>query len=100
MGPIVRSRGGRIVKRLGDGLMLTFPAPEAAVLAALELVSAIDEPLRLRAGLHLGEAVVSHDDVMGHGVNVAARITEGAEGGVGLASVDLREAGAAVAGGK
>jgi adenylate cyclase len=92
MGPIVRSRGGRIVKRLGDGLMLTFPAPEAAVLAALELVSAIDGPLRLRAGLHLGEAVVSHDDVMGHVVNVAARITEEAKGGVVLASVDLREA--------
>ena len=92
MGPIVRSRGGRIVKRLGDGLMLTFPAPEAAVLAALELVAAIEEPLRLRAGLHLGEAVVSHDDVMGHVVNVAARITEAADGGVVLASVDVREA--------
>ena len=37
VGPIVRSRGGRIVKRLGDGLMLLFPAGEAAVLAALEL---------------------------------------------------------------
>lgn len=92
MGPIVRSRGGRIVKRMGDGLMLTFPAPEAAVLAALELVAAIDEPLRLRAGLHLGEAVVSRDDVMGHVVNVAARITEEAKGGAVLASVDVRDA--------
>jgi adenylate cyclase len=36
-GPIVRSRGGRVLKRLGDGLMLTFPEPEAAVLACLEL---------------------------------------------------------------
>ena len=35
--PIVRSRGGRVVKWLGDGLMLTFPVPEAAVLACLEL---------------------------------------------------------------
>ncbi|HEX2575613.1 MAG TPA: adenylate/guanylate cyclase domain-containing protein [Aquihabitans sp.] len=92
VGPIVRSRGGRIVKRLGDGLMLTFPAPEAAVLAALELVDAIGEPLRLRAGLHVGEAVVTHDDLFGHIVNVAARITEQATGGVVLASVDVREA--------
>ncbi len=34
---IVRARGGRVLKRLGDGLMLTFPEPEAAVLACLEL---------------------------------------------------------------
>ncbi len=91
-GPIVRSRGGKIVKRLGDGLMLTFPAPEAAVLAALELVDAIDRPLRLRAGIHMGEAVVTHDDVFGHVVNVAARITEEATGGMVLASVDVRQA--------
>lgn len=92
MGPIVRSRGGRIVKRMGDGLMLTFPAPEAAVLAAVELVAAITEPLPLRAGLHLGEAVVTHGDVLGHVVNVAARITEEARGGMVLASVDVRDA--------
>ncbi|CAN5502537.1 hypothetical protein BH10ACT1_BH10ACT1_41790 [soil metagenome] len=92
VGPIVRSRGGRIVKRLGDGLMLTFPVPEAAVLAALELVEAIDHPLRLRAGLHLGEAVVTRDDLFGHVVNVAARITEQATGHMVLASVDVREA--------
>ena len=44
---IVRARGGRVLKRLGDGLMLTFPEPEAAVLACLELGEAA--PLRLRA---------------------------------------------------
>jgi adenylate cyclase len=97
-GPVVRSRGGTIVKRLGDGLMLTFPAPEAAVLACLELVEAIDGPLRLRAGIHVGEAVVSKDDVLGHVVNVAARITEEANGGVVLASVDVRTAVAPLAG--
>ncbi|CAN5170697.1 hypothetical protein BH20ACT3_BH20ACT3_05790 [soil metagenome] len=92
LGPVIRSRGGRIVKRLGDGLMLTFPAPEAAVLAALEMVATVHEPLRLRAGLHLGEAVVTHDDLFGHIVNVAARITEEAKGGMVLASVDVRGA--------
>ena len=92
VGPVVRSRGGRIVKRLGDGLMLSFPAPEAAALAAVELVAEDPGPLRVRAGLHHGEAVVTHDDVMGHVVNVAARLTEAARGAVALASVDVRDA--------
>ena len=41
---IVRSRGGRVLKRLGDGLMLIFPEPEAAVLACLELGEAAPLP--------------------------------------------------------
>jgi adenylate cyclase len=79
---------------MGDGLMLSFPAPEAAVLAALELVDAVDAagPLRLRAGIHVGEAVVTHDDILGNAVNVAARITEDAQAGVVLASLDVRDA--------
>ncbi|CAN5568727.1 MAG: adenylate/guanylate cyclase domain-containing protein [Iamia sp.] len=89
-GPVIRSRGGHIVKRMGDGLMLTFPAAEAAVLAAVELVNEDPSPLRVRAGLHHGEAVVTHDDVMGHVVNVAARLTEQAKGGEVLASIDVR----------
>ena len=94
VGPIVRSRGGRIVKRMGDGLMMSFPVPEAAVLAAVELVDAVDAagPLRLRAGIHLGDAVVTHDDILGGAVNVAARITEDAGPGVVLASSGVREA--------
>lgn len=89
-GPIVRSRGGRVVKRLGDGLMLTFPAPEAGVLAAVELVGEHHGPLRVRAGLHHGDAVVTHDDVVGNVVNLAARLTEEAKGGTALATVDVR----------
>jgi adenylate cyclase len=92
VGPVVRSRGGRIVKRLGDGLMLSFPAPEAAVLAAAELVEENPGPLRVRAGLHHGEAVVTHDDVVGNVVNLAARLTEQAGGGEALATVAVREA--------
>jgi adenylate cyclase len=77
-GPIVRSRGGRILKRLGDGLMLTFPEPEAAVLACLELGEAA--PLRLRSGIHGGKVLVTGDDVIGQVVNLAARVTQSAEG--------------------
>jgi adenylate cyclase len=76
---IVAGRGGRVLKRLGDGLMLTFPQPAAAVLACLELGEAA--PLRLRAGIHGGKALVTGDDAIGHVVNLAARLTESAAGG-------------------
>ena len=87
--PIVAGRGGRLVKRLGDGLLLTFPQPEAAVLACLELVDAQPEPLRLRAGVHTGQVVVMRDDVIGHVVNLTARVAEAAEGSEVLATSDV-----------
>ena len=92
VGPIVRSRGGRTVKRLGDGLLLTFSEPEAAVLCCLELVDAQPAPLRLRAGVHMGDVLVTRDDVIGHVVNVAARVCESARGGEVLATGDVRTA--------
>ena len=91
-GPVVRSRGGRVVKRLGDGLLLTFPEPEAAVLACLELVGVQPAPLRLRAGVHVGDVVVTRDDVIGHTVNVAARVAESAKGGEVVVTTDVRAA--------
>lgn len=91
IGPIVRSRGGRVVKRIGDGLLLTFPEPEAAVLACLELVDTPPAPLRLRAGIHVGDVVMTRDDVVGHVVNVAARVTESAKGGEVVVTGDVRD---------
>ncbi len=92
VGPVVRSRGGHISKRLGDGLLLTFPSPEAGVLACLEMVEAEPEPLRLRAGIHMGDVVVTGDDIVGHVVNVAARVTESAKGGEVLVTAEVRDA--------
>jgi len=91
VGPIVRSRGGHTVKRLGDGLFLTFPSSEAAVIACLELVEGEPEPLRLRAGVHAGEVVVVGDEIIGHVVNVAARVAESANGGEVLVTDDVRK---------
>jgi adenylate cyclase len=91
IGPIVRSRGGKVVKRLGDGLMLSFPSAEAAVLAALELLDAPPPELRLRAGVHTGEAVVTADDLIGHDINLAARVAASAKGGQVLATVAVRQ---------
>lgn len=80
VGPVVRSRGGRVVKRIGDGLMLTFQEAAAAIHCAIELLDTAPEPLRLRAGVHAGEVVVTRDDLVGHVVNVAARVAEAAKG--------------------
>jgi class 3 adenylate cyclase len=92
VGPIVRSRGGRTVKHLGDGLLLTFPSAEAAVLAGIELAEAQQEPLRMRVGMHCGEVrVMRTHDVVGHVVNVAARVVESANGGEVLATAAVRE---------
>ncbi len=90
VGPIVRSRGGKVVKRLGDGLMLSFPEAEAAVHCALDLVE-VPADLRLRAGVHAGEAVVTADDLIGHDVNIAARVAASAEAGQVLATVKVRD---------
>src|SRR5207237_375343 len=91
VGPVVRSRGGRIVKRLGDGLMLSFPSSEAAVLASPELLPGGPDPLRLRAGIHCGEVMTTREDVIGHVVNVAARVTESAKGDEVLVTGAVRD---------
>jgi adenylate cyclase len=85
-GPIVRRSGGRIVKRLGDGLLCTFTNPKGGLAAAVELIGTAPPPLRLRAGVHVGEAIVSADDVIGHAVNIAARVAETAQGGHAVAT--------------
>lgn len=93
VGPIIRSRGGRTIKKLGDGLLVTFGAPEAAVIGALEMVEAQrDGQLRLRVGIHFGEVVFLGDDVIGHDVNLAARVTDSAKGGEILATTAVRSA--------
>jgi len=91
VGPVVRSRGGHVSKRLGDGLMLTFPSAEAAVLACLEMVDIEPAPLRLRAGAHVGDVVAAGDEIVGHVVNVAARVAESAKGGEVLVTSDVRD---------
>ena len=91
VGPIVRGRGGRVVKRLGDGLMLAFADAAAAVHCAVELLDTPPAPLRLRAGVHCGEVLVTRDDVIGHVVNVAARVTEAAAGGEVLVTAAAAE---------
>lgn len=91
-GPVVRQWNGKIVKHLGDGLLCTFPDPVSGVRAALGLLGTAPPPLRLRAGVHMGEATVTRDDVVGHVVNVAARVCEHADGGQVVITSEVAEA--------
>lgn len=71
---------GRVVNRIGDGLLLHFGEPSQAILSLLALTDRCGEastpeaPLWVRTGLHVGEARRLGDDLIGHDVNVAARI--------------------------
>jgi len=81
--PLIAGHGGRIVKTMGDGLLLEFPSVVDAVKCSLEIqngmlarnanIAGIDA-LRLRVGVHLGDVIVEGDDIFGDGVNVASRI--------------------------
>jgi adenylate cyclase len=82
----VAEHGGRVVKRLGDGLMAVFGEPQEAVTAACEVrdeVGAIEvegySP-RLRAGVHVGRPRKIGGDYLGVDVNIAARVADAAGG--------------------
>lgn len=95
---IVRGRGGYVVKTIGDGHMLSFSQSAAAVLAGAELADVLAGQLRVRVGGHNGEVVKTPNDIVGHVVNVAARVTDVASGGEFLATTALRDAAGSVRG--
>ena len=85
--------GARIVKELGDGLLLWFPEPCEAVLCALELQRRFEAqwfesmlPLWVRMGMHWGRQTRRRDDLVGHDVNLASRIAATAGSGELLVS--------------
>jgi class 3 adenylate cyclase len=85
----VRRHGGEEVKSLGDGLMVTFTAASRAVACAMAMqqaVSAREERLLLRVGLHVGEPARIGGDLIGTPVVVAKRLCDSAEPGQILAS--------------
>jgi adenylate cyclase len=88
----IENRGGRLVKRLGDGVMATFldarDAAEAALDAqeALAAVQVDGYRPRMRAGLHWGSPRKLGGDYLGVDVNIAARVADAAKAGQVLAS--------------
>jgi class 3 adenylate cyclase len=83
----VRRRGGRLVKRLGDGLLAVFALGSDAIDTGLAIIaSAAEIGVGVRAGVHVAEVDEVGDDVLGLGVNVAARVTAHARDGEVLTS--------------
>lgn len=85
----------RIVKWLGDGVMLAASAPRAVVVAALELdvsMTTLGSPLLMRGGAARGDVVLfEDDDYVGRAVNFAARLSDCAAPGTVLVPADLAE---------
>ena len=81
--PIVAGFGGRIVQTTGDGLLLEFPSVVAAVECAIAIQKLMVErnaetpeakQIIYRIGVNLGDVLIDGDDILGDGVNIAARL--------------------------
>jgi len=85
---VVRRRGGRVVKLLGDGVLMLFESPCVAVEAVVELTrSMLKAGLpAAHAGIHAGPVVERDGDVFGSTVNIASRIANHAPAGTILVS--------------
>jgi len=90
MQQICSEHGGRVLKSTGDGLLMYFPSAVNAVESALKIQSSLsqlaggrspDDILLHRIGIHLADIFISETDVMGNGVNIAARLQAEAEPG-------------------
>lgn len=82
--PLITKHNGRIVKLMGDGVLVEFASVVDAVHSAVviqETLSAQNGPIKLRIGINLGDIIIDGDDIYGDGVNLAARIEALAEPG-------------------
>ena len=94
----VRAHGGYEVKNQGDGFMLVFPDPRRAIECAAAIQHQLNgsdpvegERVRVRMGMHAGEAIREEGDFFGRSVILAARIAAQARGGEILVSEALKE---------
>ena len=92
--------GGRLVKSLGDGLMLEFEAVPPAIQCAIAMQTAISQAnqgrpaeqwMCLRVGAHVADVIVDEHDIYGSGVNLASRLTTLAGPGEIVVSADVRD---------
>ena len=100
--PLIAEHNGRIVKLMGDGLLVEFASIVDAVACAMawqrtlvehETGDAEKGHLRFRIGLNLGDVMVEGDDLYGDGVNIASRLEARAEaGGICLSEDAYRQA--------
>lgn len=90
-----KSAKGEIVKRLGDGFLLAFPSASQAVRAAVALQEAVSADSKIlvgvRVAVHAGEPLVEQDDLLGHDVNVTARLLDHCRPGTVIVSEAAKE---------
>jgi adenylate cyclase len=99
--PKITEHHGRIVKLMGDGMLVEFASVVDAVHAAVETQQAVnyhnadvpaDKRIVLRIGINLGDVVIDGDDIQGDGVNVAARLESmAAPGGICVSGMVYEE---------
>lgn len=98
--PVVHAHGGRVVKVMGDGVLLEFPSAVDAMAGAIELQRKMEEAngalpearrIVLRIGINLGDVVIDGSDLYGDGVNIAARLQSLAEPGAIYVSAGIRD---------
>jgi class 3 adenylate cyclase len=88
--PMIAEHNGRIVKLMGDGMLVEFASVVDAVECAVAVQRAMgereaempdDRRIQYRVGVNLGDIVIEDKDIFGDGVNIAARLEELAEPG-------------------
>ncbi len=99
--PIIAAHSGRIVKLMGDGALVEFASAVNAVSCAVEVQKGLRkreagsseaDPMRFRIGVHVGDIIIEGADILGDGVNIAARIEGVAEpGGIAISEDAWRQ---------
>jgi adenylate cyclase len=81
--PQIAAHSGRIVKLMGDGVLVEFGSAVDAVACAIAIQKHVREhdagasaaePIQLRVGINVGDIIIDGDDIFGDGVNIAARL--------------------------
>ena len=100
--PLIAEHHGRVVKLMGDGLLVEFASVVNALTCAVawqngvaqrEAAADEDKRFKFRIGINLGDVIVEGDDIHGDGVNIAARLEGKAEpGGIYLSGDAYRQA--------
>jgi adenylate cyclase len=99
--PKIAEHRGRIVKRIGDGVLIEFASAVDAVRCAVEIQKGMiernasvpqEKRIEIRYGVHIGDIIIEEGDIFGDGVNIAARLEGIAQpGGICLSDDAYRQ---------